>query len=109
LAAGGSGSPSGLAAGLARAFAAGSFTLALALFAWRKARRGDWRPVFLLGWFVAMILPVLRWRTIHEYYVTVAVIGPAMLAAGLSARARSRCTICGRATALYCLSGSIAR
>ncbi len=63
-------------------FAAVSITLALALFVWRKVRGGDWRPVFMLGWFVAMILPVLPLQNhFTEYYVTVPSIGLAMLGA----------------------------
>jgi len=70
-------------------FAAVSITLALALFVWRKVRRGDWRPVVMLGWFVAMILPVLPLRNhFTEYYVTVPSIGLAMLGAWALTEAR---------------------
>lgn len=57
-------------------------TLALAWFTWRKVRANDWRPIFLLGWFAAMILPVLPLENhFTEYYVVVPSIGLAMLAA----------------------------
>jgi len=57
-------------------------TLALAWFIWRKLRANDWRAMFLLVWFAAMILPVLPLENhFTEYYVVVPSIGLAVLAA----------------------------
>lgn len=57
-------------------------TLALAWFIWRKLRANDWRAMFLLVWFAAMILPVLPLENhFTEYYVAVPSIGLAILAA----------------------------
>lgn len=47
-----------------------------------RMRRRDWLPVFLLGWFVLTIAPVLPLKTHRvEYYLTAPTIGFAILAA----------------------------
>ncbi len=59
-----------------------SISVALALFSWQKLRRGQLLPLFLLGWFVVVILPVLPLKNhFTEYYVTVPSIGFAILMA----------------------------
>ena len=63
--------------GYSVAIAAG---LALAAFAAAKFRRRDWLPLFLFGWFLAVISPVLPLRDhFTEYYVLVPGIGLAIL------------------------------
>ncbi len=55
-------------------------SLALAAFVARKLRHRDWLPLFLLGWFVAVISPVLPLRDhFTEYYVLVPGFGLAIL------------------------------
>jgi len=57
-------------------------TLALGAFAFSQARRGQWGPVFLLGWFLVLIAPVLPFRAhLTEYYASLPALGLAMLAA----------------------------
>ena len=76
-----------------------AITLALALFAWRMFRRGNWLPAFLLGWFLVFILPLLPLKNhFTEYYVTVPAIGLAVLGAWAIAESRgvAACS-CGRA------------
>jgi hypothetical protein len=66
-----------------------AITGALAWFAASKLRRRDWLPVFLIGWFFAVILPVLPLRNhFTEYYIMVPVIGLAILGAWAMAQAR---------------------
>jgi hypothetical protein len=65
-------------------------TAALVCFAVSRLRRRDWLPVFLLGWFLVVILPVLPLSNhFTEYYVMVPVIGIAILGAWAMAQSRS--------------------
>lgn len=69
-----------------------AITLALALFAWRKVRNNirsnDWLPLFLLGWFVIVVGPVLPLKNhFTEYYVLVPAIGLIILGAWAVAEA----------------------
>lgn len=53
-----------------------------------RARRGDWLPVFCLGWFVIALGPFLPVREhIQDYYLTVPVIGLALLGGSATAAA----------------------
>ncbi len=66
-----------------------SISLGLALFSWKKLRRRNLLPLFLLGWFVLVILPVLPLSNhFTEYYVTVPSIGLALLGAWAIVEAR---------------------
>ena len=66
-----------------------SISVGLAVFSWKKLRSGDLRPLFLLGWFVLVILPVLPLSNhFTEYYVTVPSIGLALLGAWAIVEAR---------------------
>ncbi len=66
-----------------------AISLALALFAWRIIRRGNWLPVFLVGWFVLFVLPLLPLKNhFTEYYVTVPSIGLVILGAWAIAESR---------------------
>jgi hypothetical protein len=77
-------------------------TVGLGAFVYRKARGGEWTPVFLGGWFIIVLLPLLPFKNhFTEYYVTVPTIGLAILAAW--AIASSRRTIgLGAAALLAC-------
>ncbi len=60
--------------------AASVLTVALAVFAWRRARRGDRLPLFFLLWFLIVIAPVVPLREhVSAYYVTLPTLGLAML------------------------------
>ncbi|MBZ5606801.1 MAG: hypothetical protein LAP38_00975 [Acidobacteriia bacterium] len=55
-------------------------SVALACFAAMKLRRRNWLPLLLIGWFVAVLLPLLPLKNhFTEYYVSVPAIGLAML------------------------------
>jgi hypothetical protein len=57
-------------------------TFALLGFAGWRARRGDWIPVFCLGWFLIVLAPFLVIRGhITDYYDTVPAIGLALAGA----------------------------
>lgn len=69
--------------------AVAAISLALAWFAWRKASRREWLPLFMLAWFVIAILPVLPLKNhFTVYYVFVPSIGFAMLAGWAIAEAQ---------------------
>lgn len=69
-------------------------TGALIAFAIRMQRRKQWLPVFLLGWFVVAILPVLPFQNhFTEYYVTIPAIGLSILAAWAISQCSSRARI----------------
>jgi hypothetical protein len=64
-------------------------TVALVFFAVIKLRRRDWLPLFLLGWFLVVIAPILPLRDhFTEYYVVVPSIGLAILGAWALASTR---------------------
>lgn len=68
-----------------------AISAALFLFTVRMARRKQWLPLFLLGWFVVGILPVLPLKNhFTEYYVTVPAIGLAILGAWAIAQSPTR-------------------
>ncbi len=68
-----------------------AITLALAWFVAGQLRRRNWLPVFLLGWVLAVILPVLPLRNhVTDYYLVVPVIGLAILGGWALAQARGR-------------------
>jgi hypothetical protein len=59
-----------------------AITALLAIFIVRRALQRDWLPLFCLGWFLVVLLPVLPLRDhFTEYYVTVPAIGLSMLGA----------------------------
>ncbi len=63
---------------------AGALTWFVALRIWQR----DWRPLFLLGWFVITLAPVLPLKNHRsDYYLMVPVMGLAMLAAWAFGRA----------------------
>ena len=71
-----------------------AISLALASFAANKLRRRDWLPLFLLGWFLVVISPILPLRDhFTEYYVVVPSIGLAILGAWALASARGRTAV----------------
>ena len=86
-----------------------TITLALAFFFVIKLRRRDWLPLFLLGWFIAVIAPVLPLSNhFTEYYVMAPAIGLTILGAWAIASARGlAATVAIVLTALY-LTVSIA-
>jgi hypothetical protein len=56
------------------------------LFVILRARRGDWLPLFGLGWFIIALGPFLPVRDhIQDYYMTVPVIGLALLGGSAAA------------------------
>jgi len=81
-----------------------AISLALAFFAANKLRRRDWLPLFLLGWFLVVISPILPLRDhFTEYYVVVPSIGFAILGAWAIASARGRTAVVAAVLAvLYC-------
>ncbi len=71
-------------ASLSRSGRIASLVIALALlvFAASRLRRRDWRPAFLLGWFVVTLAPLLPLANhTMDYYLTVPVIGVCILGA----------------------------
>ena len=84
-------------------------TVALALFSATRLRRDDWLPLFLLGWFLAVISPVLPLRNhFTEYYILVPSIGLAILGAWGLAGARGYAAAIAAVCALLYLTVSIA-
>jgi len=68
-----------------------SLTLILLAFAIVRARRHDWLPVFCLAWFAIVLAPVLPLRDhISDYYLTLPIIGLAILGAYALVRAWSQ-------------------
>ncbi len=64
------------------------FSLALLGFALVRLARKDWLPVLFLGWFAILLAPVLPLRDhVTAYYLTLPLIGLAMLAGYAAARA----------------------
>lgn len=64
--------------GLATALLA---SVALAVFLYRKLRRREWLALYLPGWFLVVVLPLLPLKNhVTEYYLTVPTIGLAILA-----------------------------
>jgi len=85
-----------------------AITAALVFFAARKLRQRDWLPVFLIGWFFAMILPVLPFRNhFTEYYVTAPMIGLAILAAWGLSQARGAALLAASGVAILYLTVAI--
>jgi hypothetical protein len=86
-----------------------AITLAVAFFAATKLRRRDWLPLFLLGWFLVVISPILPLRDhFTEYYVVVPSIGLAILGAWALASARGRTAVVAGVLAALYLAVSIA-
>ena len=84
-------------------------TAALAIFVWKKLRQRELLPIFLLGWFLAIILPVLPLENhFTEYYVTGPSIGIAMLAAWAIADSRGIARVAAMGLAAIYLVVSIA-
>ena len=78
-------------------------TTALAVFVYRKTRSRNWSPIFLVAWFAIVLLPLLPLKDhFTEYYLTVPVIGIAMLA-GWAITSNSTWFARGVAAALACL------
>jgi hypothetical protein len=64
-------------------------TVGLAVFVYRKVRKGEWLALFLVAWFVIVLLPLLPFKNhFTEYYVMVPSIGLAILAAWAIASSR---------------------
>jgi hypothetical protein len=85
-----------------------AITAALVFFAVRKQRQRDWLPVFLIGWFFAMILPVLPFRNhFTEYYVIAPVIGLAILTGWGLSQARGTSLLVASAVAMLYLTLAI--
>jgi hypothetical protein len=86
-----------------------AISLALAFFAAINLRRRDRLPLFLLGWFVVVISPVLPLRNhFTEYYVLVPSIGLVILGGWALADARGFVAVAGAALAALYLTISIA-
>ena len=81
-----------------------AISLALISFVAIKLRRRDWLPLFLLGWFLVVISPILPLRDhFTEYYVVVPSIGLAILGAWALASARGITAVVAAVCAvLYC-------
>jgi hypothetical protein len=85
-----------------------AISLALAFFAAIKLRRRDWLPLFLLGWFLVVISPVLPLRNhFTEYYVLVPAIGLAILGAWALVSARGSAAVIATVLAALYLAVSI--
>jgi hypothetical protein len=81
----------------------------LALFSWRKLRTGNLLPLFFIGWFVVVILPVLPLsHHFTEYYVAVPAIGLALLGAWAVVEARGLALVIAILLAAFYLTVSIA-
>jgi len=86
-----------------------AISLALAFFVAIKLRRRDWRPLFLLGWFIIVIAPVLPLREhFTEYYVLAPAIGLAILGAWAIASARGLAALVAAILSALYLTVSIA-
>jgi hypothetical protein len=86
-----------------------AITLALAFFVANKLRRRDWRPLFLLSWFIVVIAPVLPLREhFTEYYVLAPAIGLAILGAWAIASARGLAALVAAILGALYLTVSIA-
>ena len=81
-----------------------AISLVLISFVAIKLRRRDWLPLFLIGWFLVVISPILPLRDhFTEYYVVVPSIGLAILGAWAVASARGLTTVVAAVFAvLYC-------
>ena len=80
-----------------------AISAALAIFVAAKLRVRNWIPVFLIGWFLVVIAPVLPLSAhFTEYYVLVPSLGLAILGGWALAEARGRmAAIAGLLAALY--------
>jgi len=68
-----------------------AITVSLATFIIRRAMQRDWFPLYCLGWFLVVLLPVLPLKDhFMDYYVTVPAIGLSMLGAYALALTRIR-------------------
>ena len=86
-----------------------ALSLALAFFVAIKLRRRDWRPLFLLSWFIVVIAPVLPLREhFTEYYVLAPAIGLAILGAWAIASARGLAALVAAILGALYLTVSIA-
>ena len=86
-----------------------AITLALAVFVAIHLRRRDCLPLFLLGWFLLVISPVLPLSShFTEYYVMAPAIGLAILSAWAIASARGLAAIVAVVLAALYLTVSIA-
>ncbi len=83
-------------------------TVTLIVFLFRKLRARNWLALFLLGWFVVALLPILPLTThFTEYYLTVPAIGLSILAAwALTSSTRTTATVV--AATLTCLYFALA-
>lgn len=78
-------------------------TAALGVFLYGKLRDRDWLPVFLVGWFFAVLAPLIPLKNhFTEYYLTVPVLGLAILGAWAIASSTRPVTLAIAAT-LTCL------
>jgi len=83
--------------------------VSMIFFAAIKLRRRDWLPLFLLGWFLEVISPVLPLRDhFTEYYLVVPSIGLAILGAWMLASARGVAAVAAAVLATLYLTVSIA-
>jgi hypothetical protein len=70
-----------------------AITASLTMFIARRAMQRDWLPLFCLGWFLVVLLPVLPLKDhFMDYYVTVPAIGLSMLGAYALALSRANRT-----------------
>ncbi len=86
-----------------------AISASMAFFAAMKLRRREWLPLFLLGWFIVVISPVLPLRDhFSEYYVVVPSIGLAILGAWMLASVRGLAAAAAAVLAVLYLTASIA-
>jgi hypothetical protein len=79
--------------------------LSLLVFAASRLRRRDWRPAFLLGWFVITLAPLLPLANhTMDYYLTVPAIGLCILGAWAIAEAWRGGIALGAVAALLALT-----
>lgn len=73
-----------------RSLATAALTISLAGFLVRQLRRKQWIVLFFPGWFLIVLAPLLPLRdTLRDYYLTIPVIGLAMLGAWALAEFRN--------------------